>query len=621
MPQSIDIEWPGRRHTVELVRGRLKRRGVPTQAPQIVLLNGRRGTGKSELLERLHAEFGERSPMAVIDFAHARNQSPHDVMLTVMRGLSRRVPGVGVIPLPRLLLGLKTIEAQDGQLPTGPTPQAAIDVLGDLGQLLPPGLSWANAVARLAMRLAYWLSNRRRALYLDWYKTVLRTAAPENGLRELRKLAAENDERIWRVLVAALLDDLAEDFNRFSLRHGRRLTNCLLTVDRAGAPAGRALLDAIAAERREAREWGPDPLVVVAAQAVRPEPGIARSAEPFFAMPELVEVRHVDPAARQVDAEVLLPLGKDCRLFGYDTDRKAADYIGDLSEGNLATACLIADALRATPRDDVPRLLERPVSVAEAAPRPLCDLIADGLLPDRTGREIQILRRALPTYAVAFEPEQVAFDAVYGAGASFGDVADSLDRLLLADPADARMHPLLRRALTRRMARDEAEWTRVHTAFRDHYRDVEHDDARGDIGYRYHSLALVTADQNAELDELAGWLDDALDRHPARKWHDELLTVIASAPNRLAAGDPEDRVTELAGRELAGDRRRVVKRLLVALWLHADRDFDPTHLLAAPIAHEYGALPRLRQGENRVFTERAAYYRNLANYWHPRGDV
>lgn len=620
MPQSIDIEWPGRRETVELVRARLKRRGVPSRAAPVVLLVGRRGTGKTQLLERLHREFGDRSPLAVIDFARARDQSPHDVMLTVMRGLSRRVKAVGVIALPRLLLGLKTIEAQDGTLPTGPAPGVAVDVIGDLGDLLPAGFRWARAVARLAVRLAYWISNRRRGVYLDWYKDELRTAEPQNALRELRKLAGENDDRIWRVLVAALLDDLAEDFNRFSLRHGRRLTNCLLTVDRAGAPAGRALLDAIVAERRGTRSWGPDPLVVVAAQAVRPEQGIARSADPLFAMPELVEVERVDAVARRVDAENLLPLVKDLRFFGYDADRKAADYVGDLSEGHLASACLIAASMRSVDRGEVARLMERPVSVADAEPRQsraLCSLIVDGLLPDRTGREIQTLRRALPVYAAAFEPEQVAVDAVYGSAAAHADVSDSLERLLLIDAGGVRMYPLLRRALIRQLARSEGEWVRVHTAFRDHYRDAGHD-----VGYRYHSLALVTADTSASLDEIVDWLDGALDSQPTRKWHDDFLATVASAPNRLSADwDPEDRVTQLAGPEVAGDRRRVIKRLLVTLWLHADRDFDPTHRLAASAAHEYGTLPRLRQGENRVFTERAAYYRNLAGYWHPRGDV
>ncbi|HEV2345314.1 MAG TPA: hypothetical protein VGS97_14540 [Actinocrinis sp.] len=617
MAQSIDVEWPGRRQTVDLVRTRLKRRGVPAQAVPIVLLVGRRGTGKTQLLERLQREFGDRSPLAVIDFAHARDQSPHDVMLTVMRALSRRVRAVGVIPLPRLLLGLKTIEAQDGTLPTGPTPGLAEDVIGDLADLLPAGFLWARAVARLAVRLAYSISNRRRGVYLEWYKNELRTAAPENALPELRRLAGSNDDRIWRVLVAALLDDLAEDFNRFSLRHGRRLTNCLLTVDRAGAPAGRALLDAIAAERRGTREWGPDPLVVVAAQAVRPEQGIARSADPLFVMPELVEVERIDAVSRRVDAEMLLPLGKGLRFFGYDADRKAADYVGDLSEGHLASACLIAASLRSARAGEVARLLERPLSVSDAAPRPLYELIADGLLPDRTGREIQTLRRALPVYAAAFEPEQVAFDSVYRSGVEHGDVADSLDRLLLVEASGVRMYPLLRRALVRRLALDEGEWVRVHAAFRDHYRDAGHD-----LGFWYHSLALVRLDQGTALDELVGWLDGVLDLEPARKWHDDFLAPIASAPNRLAADrDPEDWVTQLAGPEIAGDRRRVVKRLLVTMWLHGDRDFDPTHRLAASAAHEYGALPRLRQGENRVFTERAAYYRNLANYWHPRGDV
>ena len=90
---------------VDLVRSRLKRRGVPSQPMPVVLIVGRRGTGKTQLLERLHREFGDRSPLAVIDFARSRDQSPHDVMLSVLRGLSRRVRGVGVIPLPRLLLG------------------------------------------------------------------------------------------------------------------------------------------------------------------------------------------------------------------------------------------------------------------------------------------------------------------------------------------------------------------------------------------------------------------------------------------------------------------------------------------------------------------------------------
>jgi hypothetical protein len=377
-------------------------------------------------------------------------------------------------------------------------------------------------------------------------------------------------------------------------------------------------LDAIAATRAEPRGWGPDPLVVIAAQAVQPEPGIARSADPLFAMPELIEVRHLDAVCRQIDPSTLVRLGRRCPFVGYDAERKAAEYIADLSEGHLASARLIATQLRSVQLDEVPRLLQRPVANPDAASTPLCELIVDGLLPDRPGRETSMLRAALPTYAAAFEPEQVCFDAVY-AGLTFETVSDALDRLLLMNSAAGRgrTYPLLRRALTRCLARDDGEWNRVHKAFRSHYSDTGHE-----IAYRYHSLALIHPGQCDELNELAGWLDGALDDHSARQWHDGLLATIASAPNRLSAqGDPEDRVTQLAGPEITGDRGRVVRRLLVALWLHADRDLDPTHRLADTIAHEYQALPRLREGENEVFTEKAAYYRNLAHYWHPRVDV
>ena len=658
----MTVRLYGRGRVVDFVGEGLKRRGVPGRQLPLVLLAGPHGSGGTALLDRLRERYGPDCLCVHLDLASA--QGADDVVLALMQGLRRRVPGIRPISFPRLRLAFKALNfPQDGG------GRAAFDAYMDATDHgAADGVqNWANRasvllrtpeqqfLAAVVARTASWLlsgfDHRGERTALRWHAEngISSGGTGYDPLWELygrQRVATDSASRhVEKTLCAALLADLRTDFNARSLAHGQRRSNCLLLLDNAGGNAGERVLDLLAQCRRESAKAGDgaDPALIVAVLRGRMLRRAGTAIEStddrlWFANPSAypdgwLPVRLTDlGAADVVDLTSSAILGDS---------RRDANFIHAVTGGHPEATALLAMLLarpQAT-RADLSGLLESELQLNWDLPGPrvpgaLDIRVADHLLrrifPDRlsirddgtleadgnANELLDAMAVCTVTPGLRLGASQKVLDAMGWSGRTAIDVRSQLEEALWIEPppapgsAEPRAHPLLSLLLRHWLARDTQKWRGVHQGYMAHYSRQQ------DAALRHHhALALVEPRHTEHLAEVARFLDEDLERSDPQDWLRNLCTV-TGAPNRLhGPRDPRVIVTTLAGPTQPGERRRVITRLAVLRWLSRDRLFDPGWQLAQPAAAELENLAQLRTPDDEALFEEAARWRHIARTW------
>jgi hypothetical protein len=665
------VELYGRGRVLRFVTDALERSGE-RDTPPLVLMTGPRGSGKTVLIDRIETDNKAGWPTARLDFALKPDATPAQIMLAIGTELHRHTPLVGKIQIPLLGMGISALtldsnkssspeEQLDGRLRTGRIGTSFASVAADAAKLLPSPEQ--QAMLTEAGALLGWIvdgfKGRQLGARMAWYK---RNFDPGDGTRygpllELyaRWCIAVNDREkaevrgnarrdVWRALCEAFLADLRSEFDRATLRHDKRTANCLLLLDNTDATIGVEFLETLAECRRLAMDQT-DPLLIVAAQRIRPKlrppvgPPIGAAEEKLsYAVLRTATRDPEAPAApwypvrlTELSVENLEKIVTSHLLSSSWHDQQ---FVHEVTGGHSAAVERLAGVLRrARPGSDL-RDLVTPV-------------VEDSLLEDlRPARLDDRSLGAMAVFGATLHPQPNPAAKVFAvlgwADVNELDVRDRfLDLMWASDEGGFTIRPLPRLLLTRWLARDASMWDDVHEAFLAHYRPRETSDPDPVC---YHQLALITSLPGNGLDAIAAHLDRRLpdaatgvsrdwDKvSSARRW-EESLSGITTAPNRLRQsvselaakiGTPDlhpearDVVMQLAGISVAGDRRRIVARLLAGLWLYNDRLFDPKHTLAGLIAREYLQLAQVTPGDNEVFYGRASHFRQIAREWEDR---
>ena len=658
----------GRRRVVEYVRQALRRDGVPERPLPIVLLVGPRGSGGSALLSALWDEFSGDCLSARLDLASARGIE--DIVLAVMQGLGRRIPGIRPIDFPRLRMTFKALSfvddgggraAFDAYLRAGRRDAALRSALNDWTDRAAPLLHspeqqfLMTAAGRALGGLLSGIGRRGDAKILRWHAAngVSGGGHGYDPLWELycrhREPGEEAARKVDKTLCAALLADLRSDFNDSTLLHGQRTSQCLLLLDNAGGAAADRFLELLAECRRESNQGqaAPDPAVVVAVQRGR---GRGRVGEPIGATDERLAfgVRH--PSAADDDHPVWWypvrltdlserDVGEMCRSSVLGSGSRDADLLHALTGGHPESADRLATLLALFGRApyDARRLLADELPPAHQLPDHWPLERADGITVEE-----YLLRRTLggdlatgpdggvdaaddpllDTMAVLVATPDLRRGACTAALRFLGwtqSDAGEAERLLTtamwldvtADGAVVRLHPLPRLLLRRRLASRPEAWRGAHQGYMAYY------SAPRDAALRHHhALALVEPSQREHLAAVAGYLEREFDAGGSPQDWLDILDQVTAAPNRLrTTRDPRSFVTTLAGPADPGDRRRTITRLAVGGWLYHDRCFDPGRQLAQLIANEYDYLAALCTGDSEVLFRRSARFRRVENDW------
>jgi hypothetical protein len=633
----------------EFVGACLERHGPPGRPLPIVLLVGRRGTGKTALLDRLQEKtLTEPRPYARLDVGYPGDDPDPDplaILAGLMAQLHPHVKYVGTIPFPRFGLGLlaldlnpadklslrradlgATLEARDG----APLVAQLQPVLADLTANLPPGPRTVLEVATwLAGGLIPFVRHRQTGKLLDWYaaRSAASGGAGQDTLYRLSewRATAGNVWRAEKALCAAFLADLQAHFDERKSRLWQPVSNCLVLLDNTGGTEATRFLETLAECRAEMPGTG-DPLVVVAGHQHKPNALMAgRPAEAIIGIrgPADATIRAPDHKRwlEETRSWANPPLWYPVRLADQDEhgvqlmvpsrvlDGKHghdADFIGALTGGHLGSTAAFAAAL--VPQDAEP-----------VDPRDLCrdhDRLLRLLLPsglDDTTLDAMAVCAATPGLRLA--ACTAVSRSLPEAKVHVQDIRGLLTATMWAHEqadGDLDLHLLPRRLLLARLAEDPFWWRQVHESFQDYYRSVGHDNA-----VKYHTLACEEPGTPGELGRLTTHMVTRLDDLATDKWCGE-LDHLTAAPNRIRTrDDPWEVVTELAGPapEEGLDRRQTVARLIVAEWLHQDRIFDPRHKLTVLLNREYLNLAGCVKPHGDVFVRRAEQVGAIAREW------
>lgn len=649
----------GRGLIVRRVKKELKRDGVPERPLSIILLVGPHGSGGTALLRHLWDACAADSPTAHLDLASA--QGTDDVVLAAMQGLRRRILGIRTIGFPRLGLALKALSFDDD----GDGRPAFEKYLQDGSRRASRRSTlntWANrattlvtsvdqkivvmVTAKLLDTMYSGVERHRDSQILKWYALngISSGGDKYDPLWQLYRWRHEGTKdasrKVDKTLCAAFLADLRTDFNEAGMRHGQRTSNCLLLIDNAGGKAGQHFLELLDECRRESRlaDESPDPLVVVAAQRGKPR---ALAGVPVEATDDRLKEAPADDGSWPnwwcpvrltdlVPSDVL----KVTTSTVLGSTRRDADLLHALTGGHPDATTRLATLLSvfgSGPFD--PRLL-------------LDTELPDGhRLPDhwpvdesRTSVEDFLLKRAFPDDLVTRKDGSIdasgspMLNAMAVCAATPGlrlgacrdvlgflgwtqvsakDVRNRLADTLWLDDTSG-LHPLARLLLRRWLARDPGVWRDTHQAYVNHYARNT-DEA---VLAHHHRLALAEPGHMEEqLAAVVGYLEKEFERSSAPEWL-RVLETITDAPNRLRdEHPPEIFVTAQAGAESPGDRRRIIARLTVALWLSKDRCFDPGRRLTKLIAGEHGYLTGLDRPDGEVFLTESNRYGGIWEEW------
>lgn len=662
MPGGVAHGWTrkavlrGRDQVVGLVREALDRGEGPGGPLPVVVLAGPLGGGGTAVLDKLWADFFEKSLCVRLDVADA--QSVEDIVLAAVQGWRRRISGIPRMDFPRTSMIIKALSFDDGSGREGFDAYLRARPHDDIGQALP---DWAHRVAPMLPPNQQVLAEAVAELL-----GTLHSAAGRRGSRDVRQWLAEYGppdggnahDRLWeqwrlhqehtedadravgRMLCAALLADARAAFQRHE-----RLRNALLLLDNADNVSADLFLDLLTACRLESHANGaePDPVLVV---AVRHSPvHAARTGAPVMSddARSLLPDRGENAPPRWWSPIRLTDLAKNDDVVPMCSGSSAlgsayrdADFLHDVTGGHPETVDHLADLLRNAPENYAPRtvLTQRLPPWHDWPPRWPPD---DGTA---TTVEDYLLKRTLPLDLAVLadgriDPEaNPDLDAMAVLAATpglrrgactavfhfLGWTADAdaaqlrlTSGLWLDETADGlagRLHPLIALLLRRWLARKPEVWRDTHTAYAAHYGRSLNASLRD-----HHSLALVEPSHREPMDTVIGSLERGLDGDATTEEWLTVLQAVTQAPNRVrTTGDPRAFVTTLAGVADSGDRRQSLTRLVVARWLFHDRCFDPARRLAQSIANEYERLAEYVPDNEVLFTE-AGKYRRIENEW------
>jgi hypothetical protein len=641
--------------------GRTANRDMPT--PPIMIVTGPAGYGKTSLLAGLADDHKGSSPTAWLDFAGNPDATPMQVMVAIANSMGIRGSG-GSVRFPLLMMGISAITLDGDSMHSladqlnarlrsgGPSGQASTPVAEDAARLLP----FADGRALIpeggaGSRLGDALWRRQLGERLDWYarnrvpgRSDHSAYGPLLALHDRwAKFQAAHDEEarrdVWRVLCRALLADL-RTYAKATLWRGARTSNCLLLLDNADAPIGRAFLEELAEARRRTAE-GPDPLLVVAAQETRPRLQPAAGV-PQASADEDLSYREWASAAR--DREVPVSPWYPVQLTGLSlghvrdvvashvlrTSEKDAQFTYMVTGGHPCAVRELARMLAAIP-DPLPPGFDLRALVNREAEDTLLDMVRPRNLRDA---DLDAMAVFGITLRPRLAPGNSALRSLGWAGVSELDVRDRFLDLMWAreDEGAFTIQPLYRWLLTRWLARDRDRWQVTHEAFLAHYRASQGQDLDAVL---YHELALTTMSAPGSLHHVVRSLAREFERTDGPnngQWND-LLAAVTTAPNRLVQADAEyqapyvatmlphdiwEVIQRLEGTWERGDDSGLLKtvaRLVAARWLFNDPLFDPKRKAALPLAEGYRELARMTPGNAEVFYRQASKFRTIEREW------
>lgn len=654
-----DVKLYGRGPIVGRIKKELEREGVPDRPPSIVLLAGSHGSGGTALLKHLWYEFSAVSLTAHLDLASA--QGTDDAVFAAMHGLRRRILGIRPIDFPRLGLALKALSFDhdgDGR----PAFEKYLQERSRRARRNSTLNDWANratslltsvdqkimltVTAKLLDTLHLGVERHRESQILKWYSLngISSGGAGYDPLWELYRWhqAATKDasRKVDKTLCAALLADLRTDFNDSTILHGQRTSNCLLLIDNAGGKAGRRFLELFDECRRESRlaDDSPDPLVVVAAQRGKPP---AFAGEPVGASDDRLKSAPGDEGdwpnwwcpvrLTDLDLSDVLKVTTSCVL---GSTRRDADLVHALTGGHpdatssLSTLLSVFDSSRFDPRlllsSELPerrRLPDHwPVDESRTTvedfllKRAFTDDLAtrpDGTIDAAASPMLNAMAVCAATPGLRLSACQAALGFLGWTQVSAKDARNRLTETMWLDDSSG-LHPLARLLLRRWLARDATVWRDAQQAYANYY--ARNPEATALL--HHHDLALAESSRMGEqLTSVVTYLDKEFERCSTPDWL-PILETVTDAPNRLCdQRPPEISVTSHAGAESPGDRRRIIARLTVALWLSKDRCFDPGRRLTKLVAHEYGYLTGLDRPDTELFLDKSNEYAEIWEEW------
>lgn len=603
-----------------LVDEMVRRPGGRARPSPLVVALGARGTGKTAVLRRIRDRCANRVPWALLDLEELGEARPSGILTGIAFELSREVPQFGRIAFPRLWLCALVLTGNLNAVDRGkalaevnavmredrPVEQHRHQVLS-LAQLAAdaaglPG--WAPSATDTLLNGLNWLSRRR---VLRAVKGMSRSAAPADprdllvDLHHRDKGSPDDRAAVDAIVFDAFLADLHQAFTgRVHQLH--RTANCVVLLDNAHTPEGKAFLSGLLAARKRAgaqgdhaavfatsRTWNVDwngtwrrPGTLPTGRSPLPptpeevEAAVRAESQPWF----LVRLTHLNPGdtaelAKRAAAP-RLPASLPYRLTrGHPGGLRTMLDVLARQEGPVPLRRLLS----------VPAHPDRTASFAdEALGLLLADLPAaqvDDLVTASAGRGVEFLS----------DPSILGTDLPDGGSALYTFL---LNNFLLTtegegDATRVVLDPWLRTLLLHRLARrEDAErgWDAVHRRCRDHYVGQGQE-----TNARYHDLAL--GDVRSAVAHLARPFtsDRQLDMATALKWLAE-LDVITSAPNRLPRdAEPLTQVEQLIeGVPPTGSHGAAPARLVAALWIAADPLGDPDGTLRGRVAEAYRRL-------------------------------
>lgn len=577
----------GRGRAIELVHRFSVRDGSAPQPAPVIIFVGHRGSGKSTLLELLVEVLDQNVPYAHLRFPADDKWPIPKVLSLLVQDLNAHCAAYGRrIAFPRFIVGSLVLQAEiDHTDPDSARAQirdllarhrnlhTLEDSIAQMLKALTPGIG--DAALRTAIDLlvksvaSRWI--RTGALLgkgAKWYSHQDHGPARDylDELRKLNRLAQSADQggrQVDAVMLRAFLADLRDDFER---RGRDRGSNCLILLDNADTPSGRAFLELLRNAFHDSDE--DSPITVVATSRGPLVAPYATSDEPFPTTDEAsvadylgkgrwcYPVRLTDLTVDQVKAMV--------RKADAGDPEKIAPAVHRFTRGHAGATAEVVRAIKEM-RDrlgdhavDLRKVVDHvPFGVdgGRAVRERLLDMFLDGL-PAKT-------RDHLITCAAARDHREAG--ELVGPGRPIGrDGAAVLSETTIWLPGvtagPARMHPVLRRLLLDRLARRHPQapngWTAVHELLRSR--------AANKAGELHHALALGKVEE--VVDELTRRLRDP--GMGVKAWL-TLLEKVATAPHREPFKKaPVDHAQELARGVTPTDELTVqVARLLTALWV------------------------------------------------------
>ncbi|MFJ8358607.1 hypothetical protein [Streptomyces sp. NPDC093984] len=620
-----------------------------------VVFTGRRGLGKSALLDEVRAAYQGHTPVALIDgeepqFAGPPPERPGEVwspvaqaLTTVAEQLAEPVTGARRIGFPRLASGLLAVAAGgwgDRDVPRIRQEAERILLLNDSRSFL-DGFA-GRWVSKVVAKLIASMSNtgpvvepiieatlesfsegvspthRRLRRAATWYRDYPNAGGnPKLGLILLSgHFRAGGDSRTHaeRHLVRALLADL-DDAYAGVVQRSRRVGRPVILIDNVQEPAGRGLLECVLRDRADGIR---DRVVFFSALRGYSHPALRNAAR--RTLTEVARTTGWEPGASPSSRALLVSLpplkpddtlhivGAVCR--GVDVPPQLPHATHRLTGGSPLGITLLAESAR----QNLPRgaaslgaLLTGDVTVHDDHDgRPAYQELLDRLVPGGRLDELTVLAAAhdRPS-ALALARDRLPDD--FGAAGVLG-----LEERLAAEgwpsaPGQFVGDPFLRALLLLRLHHldaGHAQWQAAHRALVDHYGEQGGADA---ARYRlHHELALGKADF------AVAHLRDTFTGTDVGSWLSALV-FIASAPY-YHAHDPEGRdfdgghdhdhrAAVALGRTDAEQRppqgvdpvlHLRVRRLLHAVWQLTDPLVLPDAKVAERLRFELEQLSNLR---------------------------